>query len=133
MGPYQILEKKGPVAYKIQLPEELSSIFPVFHMSQLRKCLKVPEQRIEPRGIKIKADLEYKEQPVGIVDRYQRAGNPEQSCQNIQGGVGHHDDRDATWETEDYLKIVYPKFHKKWLVTQISGRDFPKGERVVAP
>jgi len=36
------------MAYKIQLPEELSSIFPVFHVSQLRKCLKVPEQSIEP-------------------------------------------------------------------------------------
>jgi len=43
VGPYQILERKGPVAYKIQLPEELGSIFPVFHVSQLRKCLKVPE------------------------------------------------------------------------------------------
>jgi len=48
VGPYQLLERKGHVAYKIQLPEELSSIFPVFHVSQLRKCLKVPEQRIEP-------------------------------------------------------------------------------------
>ena len=72
VGPYQILERKGPVAYKIQLPEELSSIFPVFHVSQLRKCLKVPEQRIEPRGIKIKEDLEYKEQPVGIADTKER-------------------------------------------------------------
>ena len=56
------------MAYEVQLPEELSLIFPVFHVSQLRKCLKVPEQRIEPRGIKLKVDLEYKEQPVGIVD-----------------------------------------------------------------
>ena len=60
------------MAYKIQLPEELSSIFPVFHVSQLRKCLKVPEQRIEPRGTKLKSDLEYKEQPVGIVDTKER-------------------------------------------------------------
>jgi len=72
VGPYQILEKKGPVAYKIQLPEELSSLFPVFHVSQLWKCLKVPEQSIEPQEIKIKADLEYKEQPVGIVDTKER-------------------------------------------------------------
>ena len=71
-GPYQVLERKGPVAYKIQLLEELSSIFPVFHVSQLRKCLKVPEQKIEPRGVKIKADLEYREQPVGIVDTKER-------------------------------------------------------------
>jgi len=41
-------------------------------VSQLRKSLKVPEQRIEPRGIKLKAYLEYKEQPVGIVDTKER-------------------------------------------------------------
>jgi hypothetical protein len=113
VGPYQILERKGPVAYKIRLPEELSSIFPVFHVSQLRKCLKVPEQRIEPRGIKIKADLEYKEQPVGIVDTKERVTRNRvvRTCKVVWS---HHDDRDATWETEDYLKTVYPKFHKKW-------------------
>jgi len=123
VGPYQILEKKGPVAYKIQLPEELSSIFPVFHVSQLRKCLKVPEQRIEPQGIKIKADLEYKEHPVGFIDTRYRV------VKTYKVVWSHHDDRDATWETEDYLKTVYPK----WLVTQISGRDFPKGGRAVTP
>jgi hypothetical protein len=48
IGPYRIIEKKGPVAYKLQLPEEMSSIFPVFHVSQLKKCLRVPEERIEP-------------------------------------------------------------------------------------
>jgi hypothetical protein len=48
VGPYKIIEKKGPVAYKLQLPEALSSIFPVFHVSQLKKCLSVPEERIEP-------------------------------------------------------------------------------------
>jgi len=132
VGPYQILERKGPVAYKIQLPEELSSIFPVFHVSQLRKCLKLPEQRIEPRGIKIKADLEYKEQPVGIVDTKERV-TQNRIVKTYKVVWSHHDDRDATWETEDYLKTVYPKFRNKWLVTQISGRDFPKGGRAVTP
>ena len=56
------------MAYKIRLPQDLNSLFLDFHVSQLRKCLRVPEQRIEPRGIKLKVDLEYKEQPVGIVD-----------------------------------------------------------------
>jgi len=132
VGPYQILERKDPIGYKIQLPEELSSIFPVFHVSQLRKCLKVPEQRIEPRGIKIKADLEHKEQPVGIVDTKERV-TWNRVVKTYKVVWSHHDDRDATWETEDYLKTVYPKFHKKWLVTQISGRDFPKGGRAVTP
>jgi len=123
VGPYQILERKGPVAYKVQLPEELSSIFPVFHVSQLRKCLKVPEQRIEPRGIKIKADLEYKEQPVGIVDTKERVAR-NRVVKIYKVVWSYRDDRDATWETEDYLKTVYPKFHKKWLVTQNLGTRF---------
>jgi hypothetical protein len=62
--PYKIVERKGPVAYKLQLPEAMSSIFPVFHVSQLKKCLRFPEERIEPQGIQIKSDLEYREQPV---------------------------------------------------------------------
>jgi hypothetical protein len=49
------------VAYKLQLTEAMSSIFLVFHVSQLKKCLRVLEERIEPRGIKIKSDLEYRE------------------------------------------------------------------------
>jgi len=123
VGPYQILERKGPVAYKVQLPEELSSIFPVFHVSQLRKCLKVLEQRIEPRGIKLKADLEYKEQPVGIIDTKEQVTR-NRVVKTYRVVWSHHDDRDATWETKDYLKTVYPKFHKKWLVTQNLGTRF---------
>jgi hypothetical protein len=53
VGPYKILERKGPVAYKLELPETMGAIFPVFHVSHLKKCLCVPEERIEPRGIKL--------------------------------------------------------------------------------
>jgi hypothetical protein len=72
VGSYKIMEKKGPVAYKLQLPEAMSSIFFVFHVSQLKKCLCVPEERIEPQGIRIKADLEYREQPVRVLDTKDR-------------------------------------------------------------
>jgi hypothetical protein len=64
VGPYKIIEKKGLMAYKLQLPEAKSSIFPIFHVSQLKKCLCVPKGRIEPQGIQIKTDLECREQPV---------------------------------------------------------------------
>jgi hypothetical protein len=68
VGPYKIIEKKGPMAYKLQLPEAMGSIFLVFHVSQLKKCLRVPEERIEPQGIRIKLDLEYREHPVRVFD-----------------------------------------------------------------
>ena len=47
VGPYRILERKGKVAYKVQLPVELRAIFPIFHVSQLKKCLRVLEERVE--------------------------------------------------------------------------------------
>jgi hypothetical protein len=61
IGPYRILKKKGEVAYKLQLPVEMSTIFLVFHVSQLKKCLRVPEERIEPWGLKIGSDFVYEE------------------------------------------------------------------------
>ena len=89
--------------------------------------MKVPEPRVEPRGIKIKADLEYKEQPLGIVDTKERV-TQNRVVKTYKVVWSHHDDRDATWKTKDYLKT-----DKKWFVTQISGRDFSKGGRVVTP
>jgi len=46
VGPYKIRERRGEVAYKLQLPESMSSIFSIFHVSQLKKCLRVPEERV---------------------------------------------------------------------------------------
>jgi hypothetical protein len=72
MGPYKILERRGPIAYKLELPKTMSTVFPVFHVSQLKKCLRVPEERIEPQGIKLKSDLVYREQPIRVLDTKDR-------------------------------------------------------------
>jgi hypothetical protein len=73
VGPYKILERRGPIAYKLELPEAMRTIFPVFHVSNLKKCLCILEERIEPRGIKLKSDLVYREQPVRVLDTKERA------------------------------------------------------------
>ena len=72
VGPFKIIEKKGPVAYKLQLLEAMGLIFPVFHVSQLKKCLHVSEERIEPQSIRLKSDLEYREQSVRVLDTKDR-------------------------------------------------------------
>jgi hypothetical protein len=73
VGPYRIIEKSGRVAYKLNLPRELGAIFLVFHVSQLKKCLRLPEERVAVRRIKSKFDLSYKEKP--ICSGYSRKGN----------------------------------------------------------
>ena len=120
VGPYKILEKRGLAAYKLELPETMSTVFPVFHVSHLKKCLRVPEERIEPRGIKLKSDLVYHEQPVRVLDTKERATqNSVVKTYKIQWN--HHDEGYATWEMGEYLQKAYEDFYNKWFVTQISG------------
>ena len=61
VGPYKIIEQCGLVAYRLQLPLEMSAIFNVFHVSQLKKCLRAPEEAIEPTSVKIQSNLTYEE------------------------------------------------------------------------
>ena len=44
IGPFKVLERRGEVAYQLELPESLSGVHDVFHVSQLKKCLRVPEE-----------------------------------------------------------------------------------------
>ena len=95
----------------------MGSIFPVFHVWQLKKCLRVPEERIEPQGIRIKLDLEYREQPVRVLDTKDWVTrNKVVRTYKIQWS--HHDDGDATWEIGEYLQNTYKDFYNKWFVTQ---------------
>ena len=48
IGPYEILERIGNVAYKLELPPELGGVHPVFHVSMLRKYLLDPSHAIQP-------------------------------------------------------------------------------------
>jgi hypothetical protein len=52
VGPYRIIEKSGRAAYKLNLPCEMGAIFPIFHVSQLKKCLCIPKERVAVRRIK---------------------------------------------------------------------------------
>jgi hypothetical protein len=126
VGPYRIIEKSGRVAYKLNLPREMGTIFPVFHVSQLKKCLRLLEERVEVRRIKLKSDLSYEEKPVYVLYTLERVTR-NRVVKLYKVVWSNHDERDATWEKEDYLKDNYSAFYEKWYDFQISGRDFYKG------
>jgi len=72
IGPFEIIETCGHVAYRIRLPSQLAAIHDVFHESQLKKCIKVPTEILEPQDIEIESDLSYVEYPIKILDTKER-------------------------------------------------------------
>jgi hypothetical protein len=63
--------KRDKVAYQLELPSQLSNVHDVFHVFQLKKCLRVPEEQI-PMELDAKEDLSYQEYPLKILETSER-------------------------------------------------------------
>jgi hypothetical protein len=98
VGPFQIIGKSGVVTYKIQLPPEMSVIFNVFHVSQLKKCLWVPEERVPLGDIKLESDLTYEEKPVHVIDTRERVTTSRVVRWYKVMWSNQGSESDATWE-----------------------------------
>ena len=72
IGPFMILERRREVAYQLELPKSLSGVHDVFHVSQLKKCMRVPEEQIPLEELTVKEDLTYKEFLVRILETAER-------------------------------------------------------------
>jgi hypothetical protein len=70
--PFKIIDRKGEVAYQLELPPQLSNIHDVFHVSQLNKCLRVPEEQLPMEYLDLGGDLTYGERSIKILDRAER-------------------------------------------------------------
>ena len=109
ISPFEILEICGPVAYRIRLPSRLASVHDVFHVSQLRKCVKIPEEIIEQQDLEVESDLSYVEYPMKILDSKERSTRREKvKMYKIQWN--HHIEEEATWETKLYLQQIFLDF-----------------------
>ncbi|GJR99052.1 hypothetical protein Tco_0315561 [Tanacetum coccineum] len=69
VGPFEIIEKVGPVAYQLDLPEELNGVHDTFHVSNLKKCLDDPTLQVPLDEIQVDAKLNFVEEPVEILER----------------------------------------------------------------
>jgi hypothetical protein len=111
IGPFEITEAHGLVAYRIHLPSQLATIHDVFHISQLNKCIKVPTEVLESQTIEIEPDLSYAERPIQILDTKERVTR-RKKIKMYKILWDHHTIEEATWETEDYLQKNFPEFLK---------------------
>ncbi|GJV12650.1 hypothetical protein Tco_1354191 [Tanacetum coccineum] len=72
IGPFRIIERIGPVAYRLELPQELSRLHNVFHICNLKKCLSDDTLVIPLEEIQLDDKLNFVEEPVEIMDREER-------------------------------------------------------------
>ncbi|WVZ52251.1 hypothetical protein U9M48_003331, partial [Paspalum notatum var. saurae] len=107
IGPFKILEKKGEVAYRLELPPSLSGVHDVFHVSQLKKCLRVPEEQASQEGLEVQEDLTYTKHPVKILHMSER-NTRNKKIKMCRVHWSHHTEAKATWEREDELMAAYP-------------------------
>ena len=76
IGPFEILERVGSLAYRLALPPQLSGVHNVFHVLMLRKYVPDPQHVIDYQAIEIREDATYKERPIGILERKESTTEP---------------------------------------------------------
>ena len=109
--PYQILRCVGKVAYELDLPNELATVHPIFHVSMLKKCVGDPTTIVPLEGLGVDESLSYEEFPVEILNRQvKRLRNKE--IASVKVLWRNHLVEGATWEAEADMKFQYPhRFH----------------------
>ncbi|GKD52085.1 hypothetical protein Tco_1281061 [Tanacetum coccineum] len=68
VGPFKVLEKVGSIAYKLELPQELSRVHNTFHVSILKKCYSDKPLAVPFEGLHVDDKLRFVEEPVEIMD-----------------------------------------------------------------
>ncbi|XP_024965010.1 uncharacterized protein LOC112505316 [Cynara cardunculus var. scolymus] len=107
IGPFEILERIRPVAYKLKLPH-LSAIHDTFHVSNLKKCLTDETIVLPLDDVQISDQLHFIEEPIEILDREVKRLRSRKIpiikvCWNEKHGLEY------TWEREDFMKGKYPQ------------------------
>src|SRR5262249_19459675 len=108
IGPFEILEKIGAVAYRLALPPSLDGVHDVFHVSMLKKYMADPSHVVEHLSVAIQPDLTFVEHPIRILDRKTQELRTK-SIPLVKVLWQHHSSEEATWELEEDVRKKYPE------------------------
>ena len=83
----------------------MSAIFDVFHVSQLKKCLRVPEEAITPTNVQLQSDLTYEEKPIRVLEEMERVTRSK-IIKFYKVVWNNHSEQDATWERRLFTRSL---------------------------
>ena len=95
------------MAYELDLPSDLESVHPIFHVSMLRKCVGDPTRIVPVNDIQVTEKLTYEEIPIAILDRQvRRLRNKEVASVKVLWRSNRREE--MTWEAEENMRSKYP-------------------------
>ncbi|GJX01889.1 putative reverse transcriptase domain-containing protein [Tanacetum coccineum] len=107
VGTFEIIEKIGPVAYQLDLPEELNGVHDMFHVSNHKKCLADPTLQVPLDEIRVDTKLNFEEEPVEILEReFNKLKRSRIAIIKVRWNSKRGPE--FTWEREDQMKLKYP-------------------------
>ncbi|GJW35546.1 putative reverse transcriptase domain-containing protein [Tanacetum coccineum] len=107
IGPFKILKRVGPVAYKLELPKELSNVHNTFHVSNLKKCLSDESLVIPMKELRLNDKLNFVEEPIEIMDREVKQLR-QSRIPIVKVRWNSKRGSEFTWEREDQIRAKYP-------------------------
>jgi hypothetical protein len=107
IGPFEILERVGPVAYRLVLPLGLANMYDIFHVSMLRKYIMDPFHVIRYEPLQLQGDLVYEEVLVKLLDRKIQEFRTK-SIPLVKVLWRNHEIEEASWELENEIRKKYP-------------------------
>ncbi|KAK1411582.1 hypothetical protein QVD17_38134 [Tagetes erecta] len=108
VGPFEVVERIGPVAYRLRLPQELNGVHDVFHVSNLKKCLTDDPMIIPLDEVRIDDKLHFIKEPVEILDREVKKLK-QSRIPIVKVRWNSRRGPEFTWEREDHMKRKYPQ------------------------
>ena len=107
IGPFEILERIGTIAYRLVLPPSMSGVHEVFHVSMLRKYTPDPAHEVDWGQIKVDIDGTFEEGPVCILDSRDKVLR-RKTVRLLRVLWQHYGVEESTWEREDTMRAIYP-------------------------
>ena len=108
ISPYEVIEKVGPVAYRLALPPDLEKIHNAFHVSMLWRYRSDPSHVVSKETIELRPDLTYEEEPVEILAQQVKELR-NKKIPLVKVLWRNHKTKEATWESEETMRQQYPQ------------------------